>query len=98
MRSSNVALLVVSLLGATSVLSQARADNILIENDGSKWKLGSTVSNPLPVNVTRGAVIEFRVTGPHGVVTLNKPGDQMPSPDLEFVLACGEKPDSKPNY
>lgn len=101
MRTSHIAvLLMVSLLGVGStVLDQARADNILIENEDAEWKLGGgKPANPLPFEAKKADVIEFRVTGPHGVVTLDKPGDQMPSPDLQLVLACGEDPSSKPNH
>jgi hypothetical protein len=95
---------ITALLAATLVAAigpsadQARADNILVENDGSKWKLGSTVANPLIVPAKKGDVIEFKVAGPHGVVTLNKPGNQAPAPALDLVLACGEDPKTKPNH
>lgn len=99
MRTSHALLLAVSVLGSASVGSdQAAAENILIENQLSKWKHDGTVANPLPVDVKKGDVVEFNVTGPHGVVTLDKPGNQMPAPALELVLACGEDPASKPNH
>ena len=104
MRTSDIALLLgVSLLGVGSTV-QARADNILIENQGSKWKLGTNAASPLPVAAKKGDVIEFKVTGPHGVVTLDKPvpppgtpAPPAPVPDLTLVLACGEDAASKPN-
>jgi len=97
--SNNAVLLALSLLGAGSLVSgPAQADNILIQNQLSKWKLGTTVANPLPVEVKKGDVIEFKVTGDHGVVTLNKPGNQAPSPELKLVLVCGENPDSKKDH
>ena len=92
-------LLALSLFGVGSLVSgPARADNLLIQNQLSKWKLGSSpAANPLPVEVRKGDVIEFKVTGPHGIVTIDKPGDQMPAPALDLVLSCGEDPGSKPN-
>ena len=95
MRTSHYSvLLALSLFGVGSLVSgPARADNILIQNQLSKWKLGSSpAANPLPVEVRKGDVIEFRVTGPHGVVTIDKPGDQMPAPALDLVLVAARTP------
>jgi hypothetical protein len=103
MRTSlTVALLSLDLL-ACSLLAhgEARADNILITNQGSKWRLAPNPGvNPLPVEVKKGDVIEFRLAGlGHGIVTLNKPGsDPNAAENLQLVLACGEDPSSKPNH
>ena len=90
-----------TLLGAGSLVPcPARADNILITNQGTKWKLGNTAASPLPVEVKKGDVIEFRLATPgHGVVTLDKPGnDPNAAENLQLVLACGEDPNTKPNH
>lgn len=99
MRTSTRLIFAVSLLGSASLgFNQAWAKTILIENQGAKWKLGGTAVSPLPVNdVEKGDIIEFKINGTHGVVTLDKPGNQTPSPKLDLVLACGEDPSSKPN-
>jgi hypothetical protein len=96
--SRNAAVMTLGLLGSGLLSESARADNILIQNQGAQWKLGTTVANPLPVEVKKGDVLEFRVTGNHGVVTISKPGDQSPSAAPELVLACGQNPGQEPKY
>ena len=102
MRTSlGAVLLSLGLLGASSlVAAPARAENILITNQGNLWRLGSAPGvSPLNVNVKKGDVIEFKLaTLGHGVVTLDKPGNQNPSAALQLVLACGEDPTTKPNH
>jgi hypothetical protein len=100
MRTSHALFFLVILFGTSLLdLKQAVAKNILIENQGAKWKLGGTAVSPLPVNdVEKGDVLEFKITGTHGVVTLDKPGNQSPSPALDLVLTCGEDTNSKPNH
>lgn len=99
MRTSLAVSLALSLLAAGSFLSDpARADTILVENQLNKFKLGNTVASPLPVEAKKGDVIEFKLTGNHGVVTLNKPGNDTPAPALDLVLTCGEDAASKPNH
>jgi hypothetical protein len=106
MRTSRSAVLLsLSLLGGGLLVpGPARADNILIMNQGSKWRLGNTPVNPLPVSlsveVKKGDVIEFTLaTLGHGVVTLDKPGsDPNATENLKLVLACGEDPESKKDH
>jgi hypothetical protein len=87
--------LAIGFLGSVVAFSaHARAQEyIVIENQGSKWKkLGGSPANPLIVDVKKGDMIEIRITGPHGFVTLDKKGNESPSPALNLVLACGEDP------
>ena len=88
--SRNAAVLLLGLFGGGSFSGSVSAETIPIQNQGAKWKLGTTVANPLPVEVKQGDVLEFKVTGNHGVVTIDKPGDQNPSAVPELVLACGQ--------
>lgn len=82
-------------LGAlTAVCEESRADNILIENVGATaWKSGGASGSPLTVLVKKDDVIEVRVTGPHGFVTIDQPGN-VQSEDaalsLKHFQACGE--------
>jgi hypothetical protein len=94
-------LLPLGLLGAGSLVpGSARADNIVITNQGAKWRLAPNPGvSPLSVDVKKGDVIQFKLASlGHGVVTLDKPGDQNPSPALQLVLACGEDPKTKPDH
>ena len=93
------ACLAVGCLGGVAAFpAHARADYIVIENQGTKWKKsGGSPANPLIVEVKKGDMIEIKVTGPHGFVTLDKKGNESPSQALNLVLACGEDPQAKPN-
>jgi hypothetical protein len=95
-------LLSLGLLGAGLLAAgPAQADNIVITNAGDKWRLAPNPAvSPLQVEVKKGDVIEFRLaTLGHGVVTLDKPGsDPTAAENLQLVLACGEDPNTKPNY
>jgi hypothetical protein len=103
MRTSLCAVLLsFGLLGAGLLVpGPARADNIVITNQGAKWRLAPNPGvSPLPVEVKKGDVIEFRLASlGHGVVTLDKPGsDPNAAENLQLVLACGEDPNTKPNH
>jgi hypothetical protein len=103
MRTSlSAVLLSFGLLGAALLTpGPARAGDILITNQGTKWRIApADAVSPLAVNVKKGDVIEFRPGLGHGVVTLKDRGDQNPPPaaDLQLVLVCGEKPESKPAH
>ena len=93
-------LVAISFLGAGFLVSApACAEEIRVTNKLNKWKLGETAVSPLPVPVKKGDVVEFRVTGEHGVVTLDKPGsDDTTLPKLDLVLTCGEEATAKPNH
>ncbi|AMA60176.1 hypothetical protein BCCGELA001_30735 [Bradyrhizobium sp. CCGE-LA001] len=97
--SPNAAVLTLCLLIGGSFSGSAFADTILVQNQGIKWKFGETIGNPsLSVEVKKGDVLEFKVTGNHGVATINKPGDQSPSAALDLVLACGQDPGPEPKH
>ena len=103
MRTSlSAVLLSLGLLGAGLLApGPTRADNIVITNQGAKWRLAPNPGvSPLPVEVKKGDVIEFRLASlGHGVVTLDKPGsDPNAAENLQLVLACGEDPNTKPNH
>jgi|SRR5215813_4173790 len=80
----------------------AIAANILIEaTTNTTWRSGGMESGgesaPLVVQARVGDVLEIRVLGgPHGFVTLDKPGNQKPAIALKFVQACGENAQDKP--
>jgi hypothetical protein len=98
--SRNAAVLTLSLLTDGLLSGSAYADTILIQNQGIKWKFPDKPAvNPLLVEVKKGDVLEFKVTGNHGVVTISAPGDQItpaPTPALDPVLPCGQSPGSEP--
>jgi len=81
----------------------AVAANILIEaTTNNTWRSGGMESGdentPLVVQARAGDVLEIRVVGgPHGFVTLDKPGNQSPSDAVKFVQACGESAQDKPD-
>jgi hypothetical protein len=81
----------------------AAAANILIEATASStWRSGGSESGdestPLIVEARAGDVLEIRIlSGPHGFVTLDKPGNQSPSIAVKFVQACGETSQEKPD-
>jgi hypothetical protein len=82
-------------LGALAAVSaESRADNILIENVGATaWKSGGNSGSPLTVLVKKGDVIEVKVTGPHGFVSIDQPGNVQPDDtplSLKHFQACGE--------
>lgn len=71
--------------------------NILIEAAGTQWKSGGVASNPLPVLIRPGDMIEIKVANnQHGFITIDKPGDQSPTAEKKFVVACGEDRATKP--
>jgi hypothetical protein len=81
----------------------AAAANILIEaTANSTWRSGGSESGdentPLIVQAKVGDVLEIRVlSGPHGFVTIDKPGNQSPSSAVQFVQDCGESAQDKPD-
>ena len=97
MRMSYIVILISAACLGGVFPEQSRAENILIDNSGTKWRSGGNVSSPLIVQAKAGDVIEIKVTGPHGFVTIDKPGNQSPSEALKFVIACGEDPQTKPD-
>jgi hypothetical protein len=81
----------------------AAAATIVIEaTANATWRSDSNESGdentPLVVEARQGDVLEIRlVGGPHGFVTLDKPGNQRPSTAMKFVQACGESAQDKPD-
>src|SRR5262249_30895019 len=105
MKASCVRLLF-GCLGSIAAIADhgsATAASLLIEaTANATWRSGGKESGdentPLVVETKAGDVLEIRVVaGPHGFVTLDKPGNQSPSAALKFVQACGESAQDKPD-
>src|SRR5262245_29548024 len=104
MKTSYVGVLVIVgfLGGATAFPEGGRAENIPITATANTWMSGNSQSGgtdtPLIVQAKEGDVLEIIVMdGQHGFVTLDKEGNKSPSVAPNFVLACGETPQSKPD-
>src|SRR5262249_13105929 len=98
-------LLLASLITVSALAAnrEAAAAAILIEATPTvTWRSGGMESGgenaPLIIQATAGDVLEIRVVGgPHGFVTIDKPGNQSPSSAVKFVQACGESAQDKPD-
>jgi plastocyanin len=94
----------VACLASTVMLADHRtaaaATIEILATGATKWSSGGASSGglnaPLLVKAAKGDVLQITLTGgTHGFVTLDKPGNQTPSPKLDLVQACGEnKPDA----
>jgi hypothetical protein len=98
-------LLLASLITVSALAAnrEAAAATILIEATPTvTWRSGGMESGgenaPLIIQATAGDVLEIRVVGgPHGFVTIDKPGNQSPSSAVKLVQACGESAQDKPD-
>lgn len=84
------------VIAASSQSGFAAENHVITTTESFAWKSATGESTgpngPLIIEVAKGDTIEFQINGgPHGVVTLNKPGNETPVLDTDLVLTCDGK-------
>jgi hypothetical protein len=93
----SIAGLVIVAVASLSGASRAAENHVIVATDDITWSSNgqesTTNGDPLVVEVAKGDTIEVQVSAgiPHGIVTLDKPGNQNPALKPDLVIACGEE-------